>query len=208
MFVIIPAKPLAQAKSRLSPVLAPAGRVELSQRLLQRTIYLARQIGEVVVISRDGTVRQLAKQAGAWALVESGDNLNQALRQATTWVMMHGGRSILVLPTDLPRLQLSDLAAMVQAAPVPPVAVIGPCRRLEGTNALLLRPPNLIPFAFGPGSFADHQQAVRAVGLEPVIYRSPTLAFDLDLPEDLQRLKDEPVTGSAQFTMSRHNSGQ
>lgn len=208
MFVIIPAKPLAQAKSRLSPVLTLAGRVELSQRLLQRTIYLARQIGEVVVISRDRTVRQLAKQAGAWSLVESGHDLNQALRQAATWVLMHGGQSVLVLPADLPRLQLSDLEAMGEAAQSPPVALIGPCRRLEGTNALLLRPPDLIPFAFGPGSFAAHQQAIRAIGLEPVIYRSPTVAFDLDLPEDWQRLKDETVTGSSQFTMSPHNSGQ
>jgi 2-phospho-L-lactate guanylyltransferase len=208
MFVIIPAKPFAQSKTRLSPVLSLAGRIELSQGLLQRTVNLARQIGEVVVISRDGAVRQLAKQAGAWALVESGDNLNQALHQAATWVMMHGGQSILVLPADLPRLQLSDLKAMVEAGQSRPVALIGPCHRLEGTNALLLRPPDLIPFTFGPGSFASHQQAIRAVGLEPVIYRSPTVAFDLDLPEDLQRLKDEPVTGSSQFTMSRHNSGQ
>jgi 2-phospho-L-lactate guanylyltransferase len=208
MFVIIPAKPLAQSKTRLSPVLSLTGRIELSQRLLQRTICLARQIGEVVVISRDRTVRQLAKQAGAWALVESGDNLNRALRQAATWVMLNGGQSILVLPADLPILQLSDLQEMVQVGQARPVALIGPCHRLEGTNALLLRPPDLIPFAFGPGSFASHQQTVRAVGLEPVIYHSPTLAFDLDLPEDWQRLKDEMVTRSSQFTMSRHSSGQ
>ncbi len=208
MFVIIPAKPFAQSKTRLSPALSLAGRIELSQGLLQRTICLARQVGEVVVISRDGAVRQLAKRAGAWALVESGDNLNQALHQAATWVMMHGGQSILVLPADLPRLQPSDLKEMVDASQSRPVALIAPCHRLDGTNALLLRPPDLIPFTFGPGSFASHQQAARAMGLEPVIYRSPTVAFDLDLPEDLQQLNSETVTGSSQFTISRHSSGQ
>jgi 2-phospho-L-lactate guanylyltransferase len=134
--------------------------------------------------------------------------LNQALRQATTWVVMHGGQSTLILPADLPRLQLADLKTMVEAAHSQPAALIAPCHRLDGTNALLLRPPDLIPFTFGPGSFASHQQAVRAVGLEPVIYRSPTVAFDLDLPEDLQQLKDETITGSSQFTMFRHSSEQ
>ncbi len=188
MFVIIPAKPLAQAKSRLAAVLSPAERIQLSRGLLQRTIGLARQVAEVVVISRDAAVRRLAKQAGAWALVESGNNLNQALMQASTWVMMHGGQSILILPADLPRLQPTDLVNLLNLAQTAPAAVIAPCRRLDGTNALLLRPPDLIEFAFGPGSFKAHQQAVRAAGVEPVIYHSATLAFDLDLPEDLLQL--------------------
>jgi 2-phospho-L-lactate guanylyltransferase len=64
--------------------------------------------------------------------------------------------------------------------------VIAPSRRLDGTNALFLRPPGLIPFAFGPGSLEQHQQAARAMGLEPVIYRSPTTALDLDVPMDLE----------------------
>jgi 2-phospho-L-lactate guanylyltransferase len=188
MFVIIPAKPLAQAKSRLAAALSPPERIQLSRGMLQRTIALARQVGEVVVISRDATVRRLAKQAGAWALVEAGDNLNQALSQASTWVMMHGGQSTLILPADLPRLQLTDLVDLINTAQSAPAAVIAPCHRLDGTNALLLRPPDLIEFAFGPGSFSAHQQAVRDSGVEPVIFRSATLAFDLDLPEDLHQL--------------------
>ncbi len=191
MFVIIPAKPLAQAKSRLAAALSPAERIQLSRGMLQRTITLARQVGEVVVISRDAAVRRLAKQAGAWALVESGEDLNQALSQATTWVMMHGGQSTLILPADLPRLQLTDLVHVINVAQPAPAAVLAPCQRLDGTNALLLRPPDLIEFAFGPGSFRAHQQVLRAAGVEPVIYQSPTLGFDLDLPEDLRQL--DPV---------------
>jgi 2-phospho-L-lactate guanylyltransferase len=109
--------------------------------------------------------------------------------------MMHGGRSILILPTDLPRLQLSDLAGIIRAGRPTPAVVIAPCHRLNGTNALLLRPPDLIPFAFGPDSYANHQRAARENGLEPVIFYSPTLAFDLDLPEDLQRCNHEIGVG-------------
>jgi 2-phospho-L-lactate guanylyltransferase len=67
-----------------------------------------------------------------------------------------------------------------------PTVVIAPCRHGTGTNALLILPPGLIPFAFGPDSFAAHCAAARAAGVEPVIYRSATIALDLDTPEDLE----------------------
>lgn len=189
MFVVIPAKIFSEAKSRLSTVLGREERMALSQSLLLRTITLAGQVGEVVVVSRDPAARQLAKQAGAWALVETGHGLNPALQQAGQWIMARQGRTCLVLPADLPLLELTDLRGMVQAAGSrTPAAVIAPCRRGDGTNALLLRPPNLVTFSFGPGSFSRHRQAIRTMGLEPVVYTSPTLAFDLDLPEDWAEL--------------------
>ena len=191
-FVIIPAKPFDESKTRLAAVLPLAERVDLSRRLLQQTIHLARQVGEVVVISRSAAVRKLAKQAGAWALVEGGQELNSALQQASEWIIARGGQAILVLPGDLPLLQLSDLTEIVAAGQDAPAVVIAPSQRLDGTNALFLRPPELIEFAFGPGSFAKHQQAARAmIGIEPIIYRTSTTALDLDLPEDLTALQDQ-----------------
>jgi 2-phospho-L-lactate guanylyltransferase len=189
MFVIIPAKPLNQAKTRLGPILTPAQRMVLSHQLLQRTIRLAQTVGQVVVISRDVVLRRLAKQAGAWALVESGEELNQALQQATEWVIAQGGSAVLVLPGDLPLLKKADLVKIVSLGASPPALVIAPCQRGDGSNALLLRPPGLIPFAFGPGSFIRHLQTAQFMGLEPVIFNSSTVALDLDVPEDWMKLE-------------------
>ena len=141
LFSIIPVKPLNQSKTRLAAVLPAAERVDLSRRLAQRTIHLAHQVGEVVLVSRDPTVRKLAKQAGAWALVEAGQELNQALQQASDWVTARGGQAVLILPGDLPLLQLSDLTEIVAVGQRPPSVVIAPSQRLDGTNALFLRPP-------------------------------------------------------------------
>ncbi|MFN8453190.1 MAG: 2-phospho-L-lactate guanylyltransferase [Anaerolineae bacterium] len=186
MFTVIPAKPFQQAKTRLAAVLSLAERANLSRHLLQRTIHLAGQVGEVVVISRDAAVRRVAKEAGAWALVEMGAGLNGAVQQASEWVLAQGGQRMLVLPGDLPLVQLADIQAMVALGQSSPALVIAPCQRRDGTNALFLNPPDLIPFAFGPGSFAQHQQAGWARGVIPIIYDSATLALDLDLPGDLE----------------------
>lgn len=191
LFTIIPAKPLDQAKTRLAAVLSGSERAELSRHLLQRTLHLARQVGEVVVISRDAGVRKLAKQAGAWALVEAGQELNGALQQASDWVSARGGQAVLVLPGDLPLLQLSDLTEIVALGQQRPAVVIAPSQRLDGTNALLLSPPGLIHFVFGPGSLERHQQAALSAGVEPLLYHSPTVALDLDLPGDLAAWRNE-----------------
>lgn len=186
MVVVIPVKPFDQAKTRLAPALAPEQRRQLSRYLLLRTLNLALAVGQVVVVSRDAAVRRLAKQAGAWALVEAEPGLNRALRQAAGWVVARGGGEMLILPGDLPRLEPADLAGLVRAAPPGPAVVIAPSRRFDGTNALLLRPPHVIPLSFGPDSFNRHLRAARQAGLEPAVYRSDTVAFDLDLPQDWQ----------------------
>jgi 2-phospho-L-lactate guanylyltransferase len=185
IFITIPAKPLEQSKTRLAGILPLTERIALSRRLLLRTIGLARPVGETVVISRDAAVRKLAKQAGAWALVEAGLDLNPALQQASDWVAARGGRAVLIVPGDLPWLQAADLMEIIRLGQHSPAIVIAPSQRLDGTNALFLRPLGLIEFAFGPESFNLHQQLACRAGAEPVIYRSPTVALDLDLPEDL-----------------------
>ena len=192
LFTIIPAKPFAQSKTRLSPLLSLEQRITLSRSLFLRTVKLVKQIGDVVVVSRDRNVRKLAKQAGAWSLVEAGDSLNVAIAQAVEWVTTtRGGQTALILPTDLPLLTPTDLTEIINLgdASAPPCVVIAPCHRGDGTNALLLSPASLINVAFGENSFTKHQQAALTAGIEPLIYRSPTIAFDLDLPEDVEALE-------------------
>ncbi len=57
-------------------------------------------------------------------------------------------------------------------------------RHGTGTNALGLRPPEVIDFAFGPGSRAAHRDAANAAGASYLEVEGP-LAFDVDTPDDL-----------------------
>jgi len=196
VYCLIPAKPHAEAKSRLAPILSPEQRMSLNGRLLRRTLRLARQVvGPVVVVSRDPAIIAEAETQGAWGLAETSTDLNAALAQAAHFAQTQGATGLLVLPTDLPWLTAIDLESLLALGSVgsedlksaqhtTPALVIAPCRHATGTNALLMRPPSLIRFAFGPGSFAAHCAAARAAGVEPVVYRSNTIAFDLDTPED------------------------
>jgi len=54
----------------------------------------------------------------------------------------------------------------------------------------LLRPPDALPFLFGPGSFDAHLNAARERGLRVRVCERQRLAFDLDTAEDLAELGD------------------
>jgi 2-phospho-L-lactate guanylyltransferase len=78
------------------------------------------------------------------------------------------------------------MLALGDRAPI----VIAPDAQDEGTNALLLSPPDRMPTCFGRrGSFRAHLDRARALGLEPAVLRAPSLAFDIDSADDLARLK-------------------
>jgi 2-phospho-L-lactate guanylyltransferase len=66
--------------------------------------------------------------------------------------------------------------------------VIVPDRHGQGTNALLLTPPDVMEPAFGEGSFARHAARARAAGAAVRVADLPSLALDVDTPEDLAAL--------------------
>jgi len=187
---LIPAKPLAGGKSRLSGVLAPGERIALNRALFMRTLGLALRcpaLAAVVVASRDGELASRARRHGAACVGEApGAGLNGALDLARDHAVGLGAEAVLVLPVDLPDLATRDIAAMIAAAAGAPAVAIAPDRRGSGTNALLVAPPRLIGFGFGAASLAAHRAAALGAGVRPVMVRRRGLAFDLDTPDDLR----------------------
>lgn len=191
IFGVIPVKDLAGTKSRLSPVLTPEGRAGLTVYMMKNVLSAMRAAGieHVCVVSPDRMVLGMAEEAGASPLRQESRGLNPALEEARSWAISEGASALLVLPADLPLLKPPDVEVLLEAAEVEgPVVAIAPDSAGSGTNALLLRPPGVLPFLFGPNSFEAHLHAARERGLEPRVSERPRLAFDLDTAGDLARL--------------------
>ena len=97
---------------------------------------------------------------------------------------------MLILPADLPLLTPEDVHTMMEKAKDPPVVVVAPDRHRLGTNALLVSPVGLIDYDFGPDSFRRHCQRVLEKGARLEICELPSLALDVDLPEDLAMVEE------------------
>jgi 2-phospho-L-lactate guanylyltransferase len=144
------------------------------------------EVAQVLVVSRDPAALTQARTAGARTITEAGaPDLNAALSRAAMAAHAAGAEAVLVLPTDLPLLAAEDLSALLAGGAGGPEAAIAPDRHETGTNALWVRPPNLLPFAFGPDSFQRHQELAQQAGARLRVCRLPGLRLDVDEPEDL-----------------------
>jgi 2-phospho-L-lactate guanylyltransferase len=137
------------------------------------------------VISPDREVLARASDLGARTVRQRSRGLNAGLREAREDVVAGGATALLVLPIDLPFVSAEAIRRVTGAiAALPhPAVVLVPDRHGTGTNALTLRPPDAIEFAFGRGSRAAHRAAAEAAGATYREVDGP-LTFDLDTPDD------------------------
>jgi 2-phospho-L-lactate guanylyltransferase len=194
LWAIVPVKPLRYGKSRLAEVLTSDERTDLNRRMLAHTLDTLTAIPEiehVLVVSRDQAALALAREYGARTVQENGSpHLNVALTRATVVAKNYATRGVLIIPADLPLITPEDVRVMLERSVDPPVVVVAPNRRHDGTNALLVCPTGLIEYEFGPGSFHRHCKRAQNAGARLEICDLPSLALDMDLPEDLELVSE------------------
>lgn len=176
MLAVVPMK-ATRAKSRLSGVLDPAGREALSRQMLEHVLATLREAGLPQV-----------------EVANAEQELNADVTAAARRVQEAGARELLLIMADLPYLAASDITAMIEAGRTSDVVIAE--AKDGGTNALLLRPPTVLTFAFTAGrpSASFHADHARNVGIEPAMVRRPGLARDIDTPDDLAALvSDHPA---------------
>ena len=200
VFAVVPVKDLAGTKSRLTPILNPGARAGLTLYMMGRVVAALRGAGleNVGVVSPDWIVLGEARKRGATPLRQESRGLNPALEEGRSWAMERGAAAFLVLPADLPLLEPDDVWDLLGEtdAEAPAPVVISPDQARAGTNALLLRPPDAVSFAFGVGSFEAHLRASRERGLDVRVCERSHLAFDLDTADDLARLEEKEARRS------------
>jgi 2-phospho-L-lactate guanylyltransferase len=188
--IIVPHRGLEAAKTRLATSLAPEERMLLASQLLQRVLGVVGQVcPDVVVITPSRALAEIVEPTGARLVVQRGMGLNEGLEQVRFDALVDDVDTLVVLHGDLPNLRPSDVETLIGALPDgdDPAVAIAPDRAGTGTNGLVLRPPGVIRFRFGTGSFAAHLEEVERADVPLVAVNKAGLAFDLDTPEDLAR---------------------
>src|SRR5882757_10508647 len=185
-WALVPIKRLERCKTRLASVLKPRQREAVVTSLLLHVVTVLRAtpgIDHVAIVSneRDDIPDETA------LFPDEGVDLNSSLQKALERAVGLGASTLLVVPADLPLLEVEDVTRLLNAARNGAVA-IAPDRHERGTNALCMRASSRLRMQFGANSFARHsRQALTRFG-DPHIVRTPTLGFDLDTAEDWRLL--------------------
>lgn len=191
IWAVVPVKPFARAKSRLSGVLDPARKAEFARSMFEHVMGVlaaCEQLGGVLVVTSGDDAAALARARGAATMHDAEGSLGAIVDAALAELAARGAGGALVLMSDLPRLEGREIADLVRSMRDADV-VIAPDFRGEGTNALGLSPPDRLHTSFGTrGSFERHLTRAKAAGLRVSVYRSEGVGFDVDAPEELARL--------------------
>jgi len=190
IWAIVPVKPLRRGKSRLAGMLTEDQRTRLNRFLLEHILTTLNEVEEIehtLVVSRDPTALALTRSMGGRTVLEGGaPQFNTALKRATAVAKLHGAHAVLILPADLPMITPADVRKLLKRGHKPPVVVIAPDRRNDGTNGLFVNPAGLIEYCYGPASNHRHAELAAEAGARVVILSSKAIGLDLDLPDDLE----------------------
>jgi 2-phospho-L-lactate guanylyltransferase len=179
--VVVPAKRLAVAKTRLRPLTAGASHEEWVLAMLADTVAAALAspaVGAVLVVTDEPSAADVVRRLGATTVPDEPDRgLNPALA--------HGARragtdAVAALSSDLPALRPAELAAALGAAGQAPRCFVADAAG-TGTTLLTALGVDLDPH-FGRGSARAHRDG----GALPLAGDWPGLTRDVDTADDLR----------------------
>ncbi len=182
--VVVPAKRLAVAKTRLRPLtstLPGPAHEELVLALLADTVAAAVAcpvVGTVVVVTDDPAAAELVRGLGVRTVPDEPDRgLNPALEHGARAA---GGAAVAALSSDLPALRPDELAAALTAAATAPRCFVAD---VHGTGTTLL---TAVGTALDPRFGAGSAQAHRDSGARALTGYWPGLLRDVDTEADLR----------------------
>lgn len=209
---IVPVNVLRKSKARLSPLLKPAEREQLTVAMLKDVLSAlrkAKKVHSVTVVSADTSVRRICRRYGASFLWEGKRRgLNKGVKLAVSSSERRGALSVLVIHSDLPLLKPLEIEIFLKRSQGYSVALT-PSKDRDGTNALLMTPPHVIRPVFGRDSFRRHLRLARQRNVRSKVLRFKGIGFDVDTPCDLVHLMRVPLRNeSGRFLRAFRERGQ
>jgi 2-phospho-L-lactate guanylyltransferase len=202
-FILIAAKQLEFAKTRLAPVLPPGERRALAEAMFRDV--LAASMGaaadHVAVVTSDAGLLAMAQSAGALTIDEEFPRgLNAAVALSTSALIAQGAETVCTVLSDIPLTAAEDIDAVFAAMPSGRGAVLVPSRDFSGTNMICRSPADAVPTRFGRMSLVRHLDDCRSAGIPAKVLRLARPALDLDVIGDLVEFER---AGSATHTQNQ-----
>jgi|SRR5580704_6990090 2-phospho-L-lactate guanylyltransferase len=189
---ILPMKSFSQAKQRLRFELSDADRRALVDAMFSDVLVALRRVPaleRVIVVSGDRVAQRIGGGYGATVVEDDERGHNTAAKKGIQAALEDGIERALLVPGDCPLLDPKELERLLVHPAGERSALIVPDRHGTGTNALLLAPPDALAPSFGPDSRRRHMADAEAAGVPAEVVEVPSLALDVDTPDDLEALQ-------------------
>ncbi len=196
---ILPVKRFARAKTRLVETIGPPGRAAMLRAMLADVLVAldrSQEIERVILVTSEGRAEKVAMERAKRSptpLEVLRDHSDHGHSEAATLGIVRakalGATCTALLPGDCPLLDAAELDAALAGFTEGTVGVAAD-RHGTGTNGLFLCPADAIGPAFGPDSREIHLDRAARAGFVANLLDIPSLALDLDTPDDLEALRE------------------
>jgi 2-phospho-L-lactate guanylyltransferase len=210
--ILVPVKGFTIAKQRLASVLTAEERSTLARVMLEDVLRALADCPDrpcAALITSNHEARQAASRFGFEVIEDAqASSETEAVAIAIRACIKRGVTSVMVIPGDIPLVEAGEIREVLDALPGESGergAVLVPAHDGRGTNAALLRPPDLFGLRFGNDSFEPHWRAAQNSGGICKLLRLSGIGLDIDNPSDLaQLLRVEARTESQTLLRSWH----
>jgi 2-phospho-L-lactate/phosphoenolpyruvate guanylyltransferase len=194
---ILPVKSFPNAKQRLRSGVDADIRRQLAETMLYDVLgaLSATAVDGVIVVTAGDKCAAIAREHGAELIADHEQGHNAAAILGVRQAVKRGAERALLVPGDCPALDPGEVDELLARSRNERSVVIVPDRHGTGTNALLITPPDALEPSFGPGSCERHAALAAAADIPHEIVAIPSLALDIDTPEDLVALGELPDGG-------------
>ncbi|NHI94423.1 MAG: 2-phospho-L-lactate guanylyltransferase [Candidatus Lokiarchaeota archaeon] len=208
-YIIIPIKSFKNSKNRLKIKLRDDIRINLC-------LFMAMDVLNVVSKNKDfEKIVIITREKGAFSKFENEkinilmDNdelgINQAILTVYKNYNINEKDSVLILHSDIPSITPEDLDLIVKKANSSnKIAILVPSEKKDGTNAVYIKPANLMDFQFGKNSYEKHLEQLKKVkNIDLFVLENKNLSLDIDTYEDLIKFIERKTKTLSQNYLSK-----
>jgi 2-phospho-L-lactate/phosphoenolpyruvate guanylyltransferase len=193
---ILPVKSFDAAKQRLSPTLGGGSRQLLAQAMFSDVLAALRRVRRLdalAVVTDDHEIEAMLRGDPVTLLHDDrSEGQSPAAMVGLRHAMAEGYGRALLVPGDTPLMDPRAVDELIESSRTEQLdLMIVPDRHREGTNALVICPPDAFEPSFGPGSLERHLETAREAGLSHRVEEVESLMHDVDTSEDLAALGGE-----------------
>lgn len=189
VWAVVPVKDTAGAKTRLAATVPPEQRPAFFLTMLEdvlAALTAAKGLAGLLLVTTDRAAIGLAGRYGAEYIADGADaGHTGAVMAAARRLAAKGQAGMLTVPGDIPLVTAAEIEQLLAAHLPAPSFTIAPSHDEQGSNAIIMSPPDAVPLRFGDDSFFPHLAAARARGIAPTVLHLPGIALDIDNPADL-----------------------
>ena len=183
---IIPVKTFSESKTRLD--LPKTQKEEICKAMLEEVLKTVSQSGcidKIILVSKDEDALKIGREFNAVEIFDDESGVNHAVNLADQYILKNKYDCSVIFPQDIPLMRSSDIDRLFGFLKSKNSVIIVPSRQLNGTNALVRCPTNIMETQYDMGSYTFQLNAAKTMSQNVSIALIHRVMLDIDDINDL-----------------------